>query len=127
MTREVIRFSINLPPITKKNSSRIVRIKGHPIIIPSKQYKEYEKNCMLYMPPIETIDYPINLCCIYYMPTRRKVDLTNLLAATCDILTKYGIIEDDNCKIVYSHDNSRVFYSKDYPRTEIIITRAKDE
>lgn len=123
MINEVIRFTIDIPPTTKKNHSQIIKVKGRPILIPSKQYKEFENACFDYMPNIETINYPINLCCIYYMPTRRRVDLTNLLAATCDILVKYKVIEDDNSQIVYSHDNSRVFYSKESPRTEVIITR----
>lgn len=127
MQNEIIRFTIPLVPITKKNHSQIIKTKGRMLVLPSKQYCEYEKQCYEFMPNIDTIDYPINLCCLYYMPTRRRVDLCNLLAATCDILTKYKIIEDDNYKIVHSHDNSRVYYSKENPRCEVIITRAFDE
>lgn len=63
----------------------------------------------------------MTLRCIYYMPTRRKVDLCNLLAATCDILVKHGILEDDNSSVIPSHDGSRVEYDKEHPRTEITI------
>lgn len=59
--------------------------------------------------------------CVYYMPTRHKVDLCNLLAATCDILVKANVIEDDNSKIIVSHDGSRVLYDKENPRVEIEI------
>ena len=57
------------------------------------------------------------------MQTRRKVDLTNLLSATCDILVKYSVIVDDNRDIVAAHDGSKVLYCKESPRTEIEITR----
>ena len=77
------------------------------------------------MPHIETINYPVNVQCLYYMKTKRKVDLNNLLEATTDILVKYKILEDDNSKIVASHDGSRVYYDKDNPRTEIIITKCR--
>lgn len=40
----------------------------------------------------------------------------------CDLLVAYGIIEDDNSKIVASMDGSRVSYDKDNPRTEAEIT-----
>ena len=115
-------ITINLPPITKKNSQQIITIKGRPMIIPSKAYKEYEKNCKPFLTPLH-IDYPVNIKCLYYMPTRRKVDLTNLLSATHDVLVKYQVIEDDNCKIAYSVDGSRVFYDKKNPRTVIEITK----
>ena len=55
------------------------------------------------------------------------MDLTNLLAATCDILTDYGVIADDNYKIVVSHDGSRVLFDKDRPRVEIEIERIEEE
>jgi len=60
------------------------------------------------------------------MQTRRRVDLVNLLEATCDMLVKYKVIEDDNNKIVVSHDGSRVFYDKENPRVEITIMKAEE-
>lgn len=56
------------------------------------------------------------------MPTRRRVDLTNLLGATCDLLVDFNVIEDDNSNIVAGHDGSRVKYDKEKPRTEIWIS-----
>lgn len=118
----MIEFIIPLVPITKKNSQQIVLVKGRPMIIPSKYYKQYEKACKSFLKPLN-INYPINIECVYYMPTRRRVDITNLLSATHDVLVKYQVIEDDNSKIVYSVDGSRVFYDKTNPRTEIRITK----
>lgn len=118
-----MKITIPLPPITKKNSQRIVLVKNRPMIIPSKQYKDYEKACSPYMPKIEPINYPVNVKCVYYMPTRRKCDLTNLLEATDDILVKYGVLEDDNYGVVYSHDGSYVCYDKENPHTDIEITK----
>jgi len=61
--------------------------------------------------------------CVYYMKTRRKVDLPNLLNATDDILVKAGVVADDNCTIVATHDGSRVDYDKENPRVDITITK----
>ena len=55
------------------------------------------------------------------MPTKHRVDLVNLLEATCDILVKVNVLEDDNSNIIISHDGSRVLYDKDNPRVEIEI------
>ena len=71
----------------------------------------------------KNIDYPINLKCVYYRKTKHTVDLANLFAATCDILSDCGVIKDDNCKIVVSHDGSRVKYDKECPRVEISIEK----
>lgn len=125
----MIKIVIKGNPITKKNSSRIVQTHGRSFLIPSKQYKEYEKNfiadCMEQKAWNKNISYPINVKCLYYMHTRRKVDLANLLNGTDDALISAKVIEDDNCTIIVSHDGSRVFYDKDNPRTEIYIEEAK--
>ena len=92
------------------------------MIVPSAKYKKFEKDCGEYMPQTDTIDYPVNVKCVYYMPTRRRVDLVNLQEATLDILVKYKVLADDNSTIVQAMDGSRVFYDKDNARTEIEIT-----
>lgn len=122
-----MELSLTLPgrPITKKNHSRIVvnRTTGRPMVIPSAEYKEYEERCGWYINcKGRKVNTPVNLKCVYYMPTRHKVDLANLLSATCDILVRYGVLEDDNSRIVVSHDGSEVRQDKDNPRVEITIT-----
>lgn len=120
-------YTIYGDPRTKKNSSQILVDKnsGKRFVSPSKQYHEYEKNAGDYLlpRPEAPIDAPVNVKCVYYMGTRRKVDLANLISATCDVLVHYGILADDNSKIVVSHDGSRVDYDKEKPRAEITITK----
>lgn len=124
----MLKFTIPLPPVTKKNSQQIIINKstGRPMVIPSKQYREYEKECGWFVQGKGmNINEPVNVKCVYYMPTRRRVDLTNLMEATHDILVKYEVLEDDNSKIIRSVDGSRVLYDKENPRTEITIERAE--
>lgn len=124
----MLKIVINGNPITKKNHSSVVMIKGRPIVLPSKPYQEYEKMCKPYMPTLEKpIDFPINLKCTYYMQTRRKTDITNLLQATCDILVKYKILEDDNYNIVSSFNGTKAEYCKENPRVEIEITKKESD
>lgn len=123
-----MKIVIGLTPITKKNHGQIIRVHGKPIVIPSKQYRKYEKDCAPFLLPYahQNIKDRVNVCCKYYMPTKRRVDLTNLLQSSLDLLVAYGIIADDNSNIVASMDGSRVLYDKTFSRTEIEITKYED-
>ena len=112
-------------PRTKKNSQRLVHLGGRMIPLTSKAYSEYELACLAQITETRrllAINFPVNVKCEYYMGTRRKVDLVNLLEATCDILVEAGVLVDDNSRIVAGHDGSRVYYDKQNPRVEIEIT-----
>lgn len=121
-----MQIVIPLIPITKKNHQCIIwnRKTNRPQVIPSKQYRDYEKACAEHIPQLPFAQYncPVNVECLFYMPTRRRVDLVNLQESILDILVKYKVLEDDNSKIVVSMDGSRVLYDKANPRTVINIT-----
>lgn len=124
MGGDSVKLIIPGPPVTKKNSQRIVKLgNGRHTIRPSKAFEAYQKQAGVFIPGTmrKGLSGRYNVKCVYFMPTRRKVDLVNLLEATCDILVNYRVLEDDNSKIVASHDGSRVEYSKDNPRVEIEI------
>ncbi len=123
-----MKYTLYGRPITKKNSQRIIRAGKYPRIIPSAQYKAYERDCLYQLKQHPRAEGgPWNMQCVYYMPTRHRVDLVNLLEATCDILVEAGIIEDDNSKIIAGHDGSRVKYDKGNPRVEITLTEVSNE
>ena len=119
-----MKIIINEPPRSKKNSMQIIKLGNRYSLMPSKVYREYEKACAKYFADwdAEPIDFPCEVKCTFYVGTRRKVDLCNLLEAAHDILVKYGVLTDDCRDIVCSVDGSRVFYDKTSPRTEIEIT-----
>ena len=119
-----IKIVIGIAPTTKKNSSRIVMRGRRPILLPSEQYIRYERDAGWFLKQYAgmNINKPVNIKCIYYMPTRRRVDLTNLLESTDDVLVKYNILSDDNRDVVATHDGSLVLYDKENPRCEIEIT-----
>ena len=124
-----MRFTIPGDPVTKKSSQRIVRLKnGRPFIRPSERFESYQKMAGMFIPASarKGISAPVNVKCVYFMETRRRVDLVNLLEATCDILVHYGALADDNSKIVVSHDGSRVRWDKENPRVEIEITEGSE-
>lgn len=127
----MIQFTIDLPPRSKKNSMQILvnpRTR-RPFISPSSAYKAYRKAALMLIPADarQNIDYPVNVCAVFRMPTRRKVDVVNLQEALLDVLVDAGVLADDNSGIVAGMDGSRVVYDKEKPGTEVTITRMEVE
>lgn len=121
----MLKFTIPLAPITKKNHQRILfnRATGKPFVMHSVEYSAYEHSASYFIPQSRRVDYGVNVKCLFYMPTHRKCDLTNLLEAIDDIMVKCGLLSDDNFTVIVSHDGSRVLYDKNNPRTEVEIVR----
>lgn len=130
----MLYYKIPGHPVSKKNSLQMAKKKqgDKEITFPvqSKAYKKYEKLAKPFLKQMEDpINYPVNIKCTYWVKKNKdgsipktKLDLTNLLAATCDILVKYQILADDNCQIVAGHDGSRVIYTVGDEYTEVEIT-----
>ena len=78
---EVI-MTIGLAPVTKKNSQQILKNAGtgRPFVAPSRAYREYAEAAAwcLRTYRLETIRQPVEVKALFFMPTRRRVDLTNL-------------------------------------------------
>lgn len=125
-----LKITIPGNPPSKKTSQKIIvnRATGRPMVIPSKQYLDYEKFCVGtktrhgYLDQVGNIEYraPVHLCARYWLGDGRRKDLLNLLAATADILEKAGIVENDN--LIQCLDGSRIMgIDKANPRVEIEI------
>jgi Holliday junction resolvase RusA-like endonuclease len=132
---EAIYLTVNLPPVTKKNSPKIIDTgqrcprcgRGSVSLpLPSKQFTRYQKDCGWFLGPAKglSLNVPLNVEARYYISADVKSDLCNYHAALHDILTHYRVIEDDNRNIIVSTDGSRVYVDSENPRTEIIITPA---
>lgn len=121
----MIEFTLPVRPATKKNSGQIVMRGKYPVLLPSKQYLAFEKECLPYLNHVKAttgvIDYPVNIECHFFTETKRKIDLTNLLNAIDDAMVKSGLVIDDNRDIIAAHDGSRVFHDKFNPRIEVKI------
>lgn len=121
-----IEFVIPVRPATKKNSGQIVMRGKYPILIPSKNYLQFEKSCLPYLKEVKdtagVINYPVNVQCTFFTETKRKIDLPNLLNAIDDAMVKSGLIIDDNRDIIAGHDGSRVYHDKFNPRIEVVIS-----
>lgn len=119
-----MRFVIEGPPATKKNSSRILRSKrGRPFVAPSAAFKRWERYAVLQLRTqahaTESITTPVNLRALIYRK-RNVGDLDNYIAAVCDALQTAGVVVND--KLVQGHDGSRLLLDRARPRVEIELT-----
>ncbi len=121
----MIKFTIPVNPRSKKNSQEIIFNKrtGKRMIIQNKKYLEFEKQCETFLPKVDTISFPINLKCNFYVCDARKRDIANYIEAIQDILVKYKILKDDNYRIVSSLDDCSMQIDRENPRVEITITK----
>lgn len=126
----MIKFTLPIKPVTKKNSGQIVMRGSYPKLLPSKQYRQFEKDSLPYFVREKIqhgeVTYPVNVQCLFYMETHRRVDLCNLLNAVDDAMVASGLVVDDNRDIIAGHDGSRVYYDKENPRIEIEITEMEN-
>ena len=113
---------------SKKNSqSIIVNPRTHkPMIVQSKLYKEFERECGYFLNKYKNnINTPVNIKATFYVPDRRKRDLTNLENAIADILVKYKVLADDNYNIIAGWNGSKIIYEKGRAETIIEISEVK--
>ena len=123
----MLTYTLLGAPRTKKNSQRIFKGRGgQPFLVPSAAYAQYEKDCLRQIHSPRQPVAAVNLKCVYYMPNRRRVDLVNLMEATCDILVKAGVLDDDCAAVAPGHDGSRVLLDRQRPRVEIEIIEIED-
>lgn len=131
-----IMYTIKGDPRTKKNHAMIAgSFEKCPVCRkPKKQWikqgaahDDYAEIALwqLTPKPKKPIDVPVNVKCVFYMKTRRKVDKSNLEATVHDILVEGRILADDNRDIIASTDGSRVYLDPINPRVEITITAVK--
>lgn len=129
-----IKYTIKGDPRTKKNHQMIAGAGPRCTscgkhrkqwIKQSEAHDDYAELAKWQLRPIprKPIECMVNVKCLFYMETRRRVDQLNLLATIDDLLVEMKILADDNCRIVAGHDGSRVLYDPQNPRTEIIITK----
>ena len=124
------RFNTTATRLIKEGSGAASRIVAVETITPTGEFEVLKADAFViskgsfsapFLKPLG-IDQPVNVSAKFYMPTKRRVDLTNLNEALHDILVHYGVLTDDNAKIIVSTDGSRVCWDKVEPRTEVLIT-----
>lgn len=128
--KQVLRYVITGHPYVKKSNMKLV-MRGKKLVrIPTANYTAWatsaHEQIARHINPGSPINFPVNLQCHFYVRTYGVVDLSALYEGIQDELVKMGVLEDDNFKIVASHDGSRVFVDPENPRMEIEISARND-
>lgn len=88
----------------KKNSKRLVYIKGRMVPISSQIFMDWHEDAMkqLINAKLEQLhlNQPLTITATFYQPDDRKRDLSNQIESVNDLLVDYGFLEDDNRRIV---------------------------
>lgn len=95
------KFVIPTSPATKKNSNRIIKVKGFVKIIPSERFMKYQKFCAEYIAPlrqkanIPAMDFGVSIKIRVATDKWIVPDYTNICQALGDILQHYELISND--------------------------------
>lgn len=117
-----IKFIVKGRIPSKKNNQQILTGRGgHPFIMPSKKFKDWQNNAFIQLLH-QKVPRQSKVCSMIelkvYFPDRRKADLTNKAESIMDMMVEYGVIEDDNWKCT-GEVRLIPFYDKENPRCEI--------
>jgi len=127
-----MRFIIEGPPVTKKNSPRILRGRnGRPFVAPSKASQRWQRDAAIELlrqyrrghkcqAGVAAFTAPVNLRALIYRKHDGPGDLDNYIAAVCDALQTAGIVAND--RLIRGHDGSRLLVDRERPRVEIELT-----
>lgn len=123
-------FTILGRPATKKTHQTAFISKGRMIVLPSPQYKKYEKLCKKTCEGVwkklgyEPMDFGVSIAVRVYLNNWSVGDHVGYLQALGDIFEKYGIISND--KFIHWADDGVHWFGgvdKDNPRVEVVIKR----
>ena len=115
------QVKVNTPSYNRWHSSALQQLAAYGYDPQFKQRRKFDKTLR------GLITKPINLQCRFYTATAGRVDLSALYEGIQDVLVEVGLLDDDNYKIVASHDGSGVEKDADRPRIEITITDKGDQ
>lgn len=127
-----VTFTVLGAPRSKKNSQRIIRVRGVPRIVQSKQACGWEEMAVLQLRSqwnrctrgmadgAQPLAGNVNLRAIVYRDRAGRADLLNFLAAVSDAIEGAGIVANDDQ--IGGLDGSRMMIDRKNPRVEITLT-----
>ena len=120
-----MKFVILGSPRTKKTAQRIIKVKGRPMIVPSKVTCKWANDAQLqlqaqfgkYRGQTFHDRQRWNLRALFYRPSNTTADLVNHLQALCDALQAAGVVSND--RWIAGFDGSRLLLDAKLPRVEL--------
>jgi hypothetical protein len=124
------RFIIDGRPATKKTHQSAFITNGRTVVLPSKQYKKFEKVAKPFCEDAwknlgkDPMDFGVAVKILIFLDNWSIGDHVGYMQAIGDILEKHGVIANDKF-IHWSNGDTHWFggVDKEQPRTEIEISR----
>ena len=98
----MLLYKIFIPgrPPSKKNTKKVIRRHGRTFVLYSKPFREWEETALAYLKGSvvlkEPLSCPLEIKLVFqFNDRRREADVSNLVEAPQDALTKAGVITDD--------------------------------
>jgi len=109
--------------IPSKKNSRITLRNGR--TIPSKAYTAWHSIAEAQLLDLanEGLDEPLSITYQFYLPDRRRTDLSNKIESVNDLLVDIGFITDDNANILSVLHVYYMGVDKENPRCEIGVSK----
>ena len=119
----VYRYVFRGEVASKKNSKVLARVKGRPMLLPSRKYQEWEKRARLAIMAEGRPTEPLKaarLFMVIYHGDLIKRDSNNATQGVQDVLVDMGVLEDDNWMVIGTPDVTHMVDVTD-PRLEVTV------
>jgi Holliday junction resolvase RusA-like endonuclease len=115
-------FTLFGKPASKKNSLKLVRVRGRVIPIQGDAYAKWRSIALPQLRIVwgrrKPIESPVHISAVFYRD--RRCDLVNLIQSIGDLLQEAGIVKND--RLIASWDGSRIVTNKlERERAEIML------
>ena len=112
---------------SKKNSKVLARVKGRPMLLPSRKYQEWEKRARLAIMAEGRPAEPLKaawLSMVIYHGDLIKRDSNNATQGVQDVLVDMGVIQDDNWMVIGTPEVLHMVDVED-PRMEVTVEESE--
>ncbi len=112
---------------SKKNSKVLARVKGRPMLLPSRKYQEWEKRARLAIMAEGRPPEPFKaarLFMVIYHGDMIKRDSNNATQGIQDVLVEMGVLEDDNWMVIGTPEVVHMV-DVDDPRLEVTVEESE--
>lgn len=123
----VYRYVFRGEVASKKNSKVLARVKGRPMLLPSRKFQEWEKRARLAImaegrPPVPL--KAARLFMVIYHGDLIKRDSNNATQGVQDVLVDMGVIQDDNWMVIGTPEVVHMVDVED-PRLEVTVEESE--
>lgn len=119
----VYRYVFRGEVASKKNSKVLARVKGRPMLLPSRKYQEWEKRARLAIMAEGRPTVPLKaarLFMVIFHGDMLKRDSNNATQGVQDVLVDMGVIQDDNWMVIGTPEVVHMVDVED-PRLEVTV------